>query len=714
MLTKRNLAALAVIVLFQGPVLADYGNPGLEIFNINPDPKTSALGGGMLSGEYSPASVFINPSSPARFYQGQFSLSNSALVQNINQQFAGLVLPSKIGNFTAAAEALSHNNITLNDANGNPFNLNAAQEEAFLLNYAFRLKKSTPVEREVGSIGISAKAINATVGGNSVTATAFDAGCTIGIYEPWGIEAGLALKNIGKSVNYFYNDGDFPTTIDAGFKYQNRSLRNLTGVLGVSHSATDGLDTYSAGASFSPFYPVVLRAGWQQKENSVGTGFRGGMGLNFSNISLNYAVEPFENNTATVQKIGVDIAFGGITDPNVAYDYFLERNFEIARDEYLKGNYISARQKFEEILDIFPSHQPSKDYLAKIAQELEKSEQRNKEIIIKYLLRARIAREEGDLIKSLRLYTMVLGIDPENPQAQEGKAKVEETRNRIEKEILRKQNEKRIIELWSEAQDFYSKSDYVSSKEKINELLTIDQGNIDAKKYLDLVNSKLEKISSVQENEILQKGVTLYNAGKYREALKYFESILLSDPERQDAKNYAENCRSRLTAAEQKEKGEQNLQSLKARQRMDTAFQNALKLYNAQRYKDAIRAFNDAEKLAEEYGFAEYQDNARGYVKKIKNTLSEKSYKEAVVSARNGKLEKSYEQYRKAMDYNPDYSSAKVEQGKVAELLSRKYYEKGTKEFSSGNNAKAKAYFLKSLSYKKDNTEAQRALERIK
>jgi|GEM_PF-860191 len=715
---KSGLFKLAVLLVLvfgfdAGILFSDSGTTSGEIAKINPDPVTSALGGGILAPDYSPGSIFANPAAMAQEYQSKFSFSSAQLEQSINYQFAAFVIPTSAGNFTAAASLLSYGDIQGYTNSGSPYSISSSQDEIFALNYALPLKKITPVEHQFASVGVTIKGLSSSIAGYSASALAFDAGCMFGIYEPWGLSGGVALKNLGQPMNYLNTANPLPSSFDAGLKYQMNDWGNLTGILNASMASSDQLLTCSAGASVTPLYPLTLRAGWRYSADSLASGFCGGLGLGFSNVNINYSVEPFEN-FSMLQKVSIDIGFAGIVRPNKAYDYYLNRNFEIARDKFLRGDYIIARQMFEEILAMYPNHQPSKDYLARIAQNMEKAEQLNREMIDRYLIKGRVALQRRDVLKAVHYYDLVLGIEPDNASALDGKKKAGELRQKLEQEVTRKQNEKRIIELWSESTEYFNAADYISSKEKINELLSIDPDNEDAKKFLSQINSKLEKISSSQINAVYLEGIALYKAGKYQDAIKYFETVLLASPDRIDAKNFIDICKKKI--AEQEEKARQEKAPVldpKIKRELDASMQDALKSYDSAHYEDALKAFGDIQKKAEALGFTQHSENAKSYIAKIKNKQAQESYDSAQRYAEKGDLEAAYNEYAKALKYNPDFGSAKQEQQEAGNLLSRKYYEKGAKEFSEGNSEKAKEYFTKSLSFNKGNLESQRALDRV-
>ena len=140
-LLNRALMFALGFALTATPVVADSINTTGEVLKINPDPITSAMGGGILSRDYSPGSIFVNPASPAQFFQPRFSFSGTRLAEDINYQFTGIVVPTGIGNFTAAAGLLSYGDIQGYYSSGVPYNISSSQDELFALNYSLPLKK---------------------------------------------------------------------------------------------------------------------------------------------------------------------------------------------------------------------------------------------------------------------------------------------------------------------------------------------------------------------------------------------------------------------------------------------------------------------------------------------------------------------------------------------------------------------------------------------
>jgi len=128
----------------------------------------------------------------------------------------------------------------------------------------------------------------------------------------------------------------------------------------------------------------------------------------------------------------------------------------------------------------------------------------------------------------------------------------------------------------------------------------------------------------------------------------------------------------------------------------------------------ALEWFEKTGVIASKYEFKQYIEDTTRYVSLIKFSLSEQYYKSGYELFQKNKFEDSVLEYRKALQYNPENVSAKVELERLSENLSQRYYELGMNYYTRGDTEKAKDTFKKSLSYKSNKEESIRALERIR
>jgi tetratricopeptide (TPR) repeat protein len=701
-------------------VMLGCGTAGADSFQVQPqkfvaDVQSEALGESILAQPNSPAALLTNPAATAVIYQPKVSLMDVSFPQSVKYRFAAITLPSKYGNFSGAMSVLNYGDINNTPVGGKMVSLDNSGDLAAVLNYSLTIKRELPYPQEYGTAGISVKYLRSTLGDYLNDTVAVDIGGRYNIPFVKDLSAGIVYRNAGGSMKFAGGSNTLISEVETGLRYDMPSLGDLHALVDGGRDVTDGLYTVSAGLEVSPFDPLTLRAGWRDTGQSLGSGFRGGLGFDFGSFSLNYAVLPYSREQGTVQQVGLDIAFGGIADERKAYDHYLKYHFAIARDRYERRDYIAARRELEDILSVYPDDQQAKEYLEKIGMALDDIEQAKTIEANRWLRRATVAMSEKDYIRARKSYNYVLKIDPANTAALEGQAKLDKMVEGARKLNGRKENYEKIMAMFNEALGLYQRGDYVVAKEKFQELLTLDPDNQQAIKYVQDIDTQMAKVTALQINNLFVKGMAFYNKGDYSEAMKYFGAVTIASPDRLDAQDYLAKCQNIIKQEEDKvSSAEAEQQREKIKEEVESSFAQAKKLFDDGNYDEAIKAFARSREVAARYDNAKLVEESKNYIVQTRNAISEKHFKIGFDYAQKNRVESAAYEYRKALEYNPDNTSAKVELDSISEKFAQEYYEQGMSYFSKGNADKAKELFKKSLYYKSDKIESLRALERIK
>jgi tetratricopeptide (TPR) repeat protein len=206
-----------------------------------------------------------------------------------------------------------------------------------------------------------------------------------------------------------------------------------------------------------------------------------------------------------------------------------------------------------------------------------------------------------------------------------------------------------------------------------------------------------------------------YNDGKYEEAIKYFEAVVVAAPHRLDVQNLIEKAEKNIQRiAEDQRLSVLEEEQSKVRNQLIDTFNDGLTSYEKGKLEASVVHFQKAKEIAEKYEFTEYYRNAQNYISKISYNLSEKYYKKGFDAFRNNKFELAAKSYKKSLEYNPGNTSATFELERVVDQVSQNFYEKGMAAYSKNEMDKAREYLRMSLYYKPNKIEAQRALERIR
>lgn len=724
--------SFAVIALFFATtsLFAKNPLPVSRILLLNYDANSEAMGGTIASKSANSIAFTNMPSANYSVLANRADFGGIAAFDGIYGAAVSLMIPTKYGNFSGAAIYNNFNHAAVYTPDLSKVQYNTS----FYLNYTYPFSTDVPVYADNGGLGLTVKMHNFALEKESASSFSFDLG---GHYNLDMLVSGLwgyaAFKNIGNDITIGDSKIIVPQTFHFALRYELPHLLKtaFTGE-GVYFFSDEDNAAASIGAEISPFYPITLKIGYRYLEDKINQGITAGLFINMEGFNLGYSFTAMDSDYFPKHTINVGFMFGNIRNEIKAFDYYLGYNFNRAKEAYKRKDYITARQQLEEILAIYPDHVPSKKYLKKIVYDMDMYD-RNLDIQMnKWLRKAAYQLHRNNLVKARNYYYRVLGMDPENQEAEAGLAEISEKLYQVEIRENRKKNEKKIIAIWEEAMGFYNDGNFVYAKDKFKELLEIDPENAAAKKYLDHIETKVGVVTAMQADLLFTQAMEYYNMADYDRASKYFNAVYTSDPSRTDAKEYYELSRKALNlsysdlsgkvssvSAQQRtrlvNKDDASLTSTqKVQKEMETYYRHAVELFNNGRYEEALKAFVALREKATSNNFYDLNSSIRDYSQRSRDAIAEKYYNEAMSLVQKDKLEEALSIINKALDYNEKHQLAIREKAKISEDIGQKYYEAGIKAYASGNKRKAIENLNKSLEYSPDKAEAVKALDRIK
>ncbi|MBN1823678.1 MAG: hypothetical protein JW803_05100 [Endomicrobiales bacterium] len=710
--SPRTLAsALALVLLCRIIALSGSGASTVSFLKINPDPQSEALGGSVLSLSATPTEIPVNPALSAYIYQTKFAFSNTSLVSDVEHMHGGAALPTEIGHFGIGVTNIGYGTMKGYAVDASEYSIPESNEMAVVLNYSRAFRRSVPVYRDWGAVGANLKFVRSTLVDYSSDAIALDVGGILKVPGAKGLSAALVFSNIGQGPSFVKESNPLPLSTDVGLRYDKPEWKDVFGVVNLKNDSD--ATAFSVGAGVSPFYPAKVWCGWKESEKAVDSGLRFGMGLNIGYINFSYSYV-FYKDFSPVHRIGIDMELGGFSEPKIAYDYYLNYYFHKAKQKYNRGDYLAARRLFSDILSVYPNHEASKDYLERIAFELDKIEQQKMVETDRLLRRAEVALLRDNIILAKKYYTRVLDVDPENQRAREGMDRIDERLGDYSSIEAQRRNRAKLNVLWEDGYTAYEKGDYVTAKEKFQQILILDPENAEVARYLSEVHDQISKVSSLQTEALYQKGVELFDKGDFEEAAKYFGAVSVADPAREDAKHYLAESEKRIAEKERRAASGETEKTAKEKREVESVYYDAFKLFENEDYEKAIRGFTKSRELASKYGLKKYADDSANYITAAKSGAANKYYRFGVENEKKKDEEAAYEFYQKALEFNRSHMEARQAASRLSDDLSQAYYESGMKYYSKGNMRKAREYFKKSLYYKPGKLESLRALERIK
>ncbi|MDR2398906.1 MAG: hypothetical protein LBD61_00440 [Endomicrobium sp.] len=549
---KKIFSVVAVFIFLNNNLYALAAISADNISLLNYDSVSEGVGGSALAFSQNSLSFINSPSSNYDVLAARLDFAGITISGNISGGLCSVMLPTVIGNFTIAGSynKFSSSYITIPDGQS------LSNNYLIYLNYVFPFIRKSPVYENIGGIGITLKDYSFSTQDNSKIAFAFDIGGQYNIKViSENLWAAAVFRNVGDKVKISESKSfDILQNFNFALRYNFYGSLKPAIMCDILQFFKTNKTGYVFGAEIAPFYPVIFRAGWRDYNDSIFKGVTAGLSLNFDSINIDYAFSSMNSGYDVKHTISMGFLIGNVFNASKSYDYYLGINFNKAKEAYKRKDYINARQIFEEILILYPEHEPSKDYLKKIAYDLSSNDRSLEIAIQKYLVKANHEFKANNLFKAQRYYNKILGIDTENVEAQNGIKQIQTTFKQIEQQKNSQKNADKIMLLWKEGVELYNDKNFVLAKEKFKQIIDIDSENAGALKYLNLIENKIEKVSSSQMNTVFKEAMEYYKNKDYEKAAQYFNAVYTTDPNRNDAKNYYD-----LSVKEFKKKSKKSL-----------------------------------------------------------------------------------------------------------------------------------------------------------
>lgn len=690
-------------LLVQAEVIAANATAS-DFLKFIPDPQSVATGDSILACYDSPSILLSNPALAVNIYQPKLSLNEIILLEGMRYHFAGFALPTKIGVVGGSISYLSYGDIDGFAYDGSAYQLTPSYDISAVFSYSIPIKVDIPLTHEYGSVGLNVKFIHSKLTDYSAEGLALDVG---GVFKAPlnGLSAGFAFKNLGTPMKFAKDSNPVPASLDLGVRYDVPKWNKLFLVAGLASDLNNSIGSYSAGASVSPLYSVTFYGGWIEAEKTISSGLRLGISMDFDSFSLKYALSPLSS-FSSVHYLGFDIPLGNIAVSKVAYERNLEHYFQQAKDKYYRKDYIAARQQLEEILSVYPGHNPSKEYLHKISIQLDKVDQRKKAAVARFMNEAEIYLAQNDITGAKKYYERILNIIP-------GDAATLDSLNKLEGPVVYEKGHESPA--WKKAINAFNKGEYVLAKNEFEDILAAEPSNEEAHKLLIEIDKKIIGLDAPAINNFYRRAIRTYKGGKYELAKKYFEAVVEADPQNSDAQSYILRTLEKISDVTQGIKSRELIAQREGLlEEVAYAFSNAIRVYTRGNNYEALEVFIQCRDLAVKYDFKVFLDKVNTFIANMKSGFFDEYCKTAENFIMEGNIESALEEYRKALIYDSESATVRAAFNKLSYDLSKKYYKKGSQYLAGGDMNNARQAFEKSLLYNPNNEESRKSIGEIK
>ena len=711
---KKILPLLLVAFLYL-PLFASSDN---FIYVLNPDPYSQSIGASILSLSPSVFGFFANPASNYKNISKEVQVSYYSIYNNNYGANAGLVIPTeKRGNFSIIVSGTEFNK----EETGYKNMVMAA------VNYVYPIVGKYPVTEEKGSVGATFKFYHIFLNteddsDKSINLFSVDLGAIYSLdFIDRDLTGAIAVKNLGNAFEYDDFSQNQAQIVAASARYNLYDLYKVAIVADMVKNLQVTDLGYACGVEAKPLYPLSLRVGWRDYRDNFNKGITAGLCLEFGRVNLSYSFSDILGTDNDQHIFSLGIYFGKIANSGKAYEHYLGYYLDKARHDYKKKNYISARKQYEDILAVYPNEPEAKKYVGLLSEDLYQTDMDFSDKTGKFIAKADSALLRNNLVKAKQYYEKALMLDPKNKQALEGLEKTDESIKEQEIYANRKRHQKEIAEHWLKAMKYYDNGEFVYAKDEFNRILEIDPKNAGAIQYLSFIQKKVDKVNAVQSQNIFKEGIVEYEKKNYEKALSAFNAAYLSNPSRDDIKEYIVKCEEQINKAKQaalaeaqkNTKSDKLLTNKQLERQMKKLYDIGVEQYTLKEYKEAIDTFAKLRAISEQNRFYTYSDQIKSYTLKSNKALSSIAYNEGRDLEMKEKITQAYEKYKEALSYDETNSLAQKAIDRINAVTAQNYYDEGIKAFSVGDKEKAIELLKQALEAEPSKLEAQRALERI-
>ncbi|MFN3967168.1 MAG: tetratricopeptide repeat protein, partial [Endomicrobiia bacterium] len=196
---------------------------------------------------------------------------------------------------------------------------------------------------------------------------------------------------------------------------------------------------------------------------------------------------------------------------------------------YKKGDFVRAKDKFNEILKIDPNHEPTKKYLTDIDTQIS---QLNAQQINDLYLRAVALFKDKKYLEASKYFEAVTISAPHRLDAQEYLQKCkqaiqeeEERKKQEELARLQEKHKKEMEEIFNDALKLYEKQDYIKALDVFTKSKEMAE-RCQFSEYLEKSNNYIETIKMELSEQYYKKGYQLYQQNRIEEAYTEYSKAL--------------------------------------------------------------------------------------------------------------------------------------------------------------------------------------------
>jgi tetratricopeptide (TPR) repeat protein len=389
--------------------------------------------------------------------------------------------------------------------------------------------------------GINVKQLQKKLDGDTAATTAVDLGLHYRAREGRfrGLRTAWTYQNLGSGVDFGGGKSPLSKAMVFGVArplYGDNVVPTVDIVL-----PKDGNARWNAGLEYALRDLLAFRVGYKNKHDTD-KGIAYGLRLGNARLHVDYAFVPL-GDLGDSHRVSVGFRFGKAYRATQVMDH-IRRAYEDAERKYGQGYLVEAYMQAALILEVAPWHGPSKQLMGRVRDQFSQVESamRKQELLSQINTHYQQGEQyflNDDLLRAKKKFDAIVALQPEHPGARSYTRRIGERFRSIAQTF------------YEEGARAFAAGDYCGSLTGFDKVLAVNPDNAEAREFRDRAKTLCEAKGRQEQQQavmaevqpVFQQGLALFGDKKYEEALAKFTEVLRLDTGNVDARRYETLCR---------------------------------------------------------------------------------------------------------------------------------------------------------------------------
>ena len=510
------------------------GTTGANFLKIDVGARPLGMGGAFVAVADDVNTIWWNPAGVATTKRKEVTLMHNEMGEDIRYQFMAYNQPvGKLrGGLGGSISYLSVSNIQGYSPGGIKTKKLSTYDLGISLCYGLRIIPSV-------SGGVNFKFIAEKLADRKASTYALDIG---GLWKTpvSGLRLGFNIQNLGGGLKFIQERSSLPLNGKLGCAYEFEFF-GAKSIVAVDVNIPVDYSVFVNGGVECKIYDLIaLRAGFKSKDD-LSSGLRLGIGIGGKNLVVDYSWlsrGDFENS----HRMSATLRFGREYEESMI-EKDIKEHFEQGKKYFYNGQILKAHREFKNILLVSPGHKGARDFMSRIEVSVEEVEVA-KDIANFFSLGEKYYKK-GDLISARAMFEDIIALNPDHQGAKDYINRIEQRFGEVVNSIFARgvsyyeqanysnalEEMKKVLSLNPEHQEAKEYITLIENKQRELEKIKF------ALKKKQEEERKNRKISAY-----LKKGLTYYQRKQWTKAIKSFNEVLVLAPDHKAALEHTVIC----------------------------------------------------------------------------------------------------------------------------------------------------------------------------